>query len=99
MHLQTHLSSKNATPEQLSQWQFYGAICELTLGRPEQAVSFLVEVLQTPTSPYLEEARWYLAMSQLKRDEVAVAKSILARIAREGTSRKGEAGEVLREMK
>lgn len=93
--LQGHLASQNTSDEKWSRWQFYAAICELSLDRPEQAVGFLVKVLQTPTSSFLEDAQWYLAMSQLKRGETEVAEAIFARIAREGEKWKDKAGEVV----
>lgn len=61
-------------------FQFYEAMSLLSANNATDAISKFENILATPNSPFLEQTRWYLALSYLKAGNKEKAISLLADI-------------------
>lgn len=59
---------------------FYGGVSALLAGRHEDGVARLQKVIAAGDTPYLEEARFYLAKAYLQRGDVEAAERELERV-------------------
>lgn len=63
---------------------FYLGVSALAVNEPEQAVQSLTRVITSPGSPYLEEARWYLAKSYFRLGRIEEGREQLEAIRAAG---------------
>ncbi|MFN7986693.1 MAG: tetratricopeptide repeat protein [Thermoanaerobaculia bacterium] len=70
---------------------FYRGGCALLAGDPAEAAESLERVVALGDTPYLEEARFYLAKARLAKGDAPGARNELLRIAREDGRRRAEA--------
>jgi hypothetical protein len=60
--------------------RYYGGICFLLAGQAEAGASALAQAIAKGDTPYLEEARFYLAKAMLARKDAAGARDELRRV-------------------
>jgi tetratricopeptide (TPR) repeat protein len=74
---------------------FYRGACALLAGDAAEAVESLERVVSLGETPYLDEARFYLAKARLARGEVPAAREELDRVAGSESRRREEARRLL----
>ena len=77
---------------------FFLGICSLLTGEPEAAIAQLRRTIALGESPYLEEARFYLAKAYLRRGELQAAESELRKTVQLRGDREKEARELLQNV-
>ena len=77
--------------------QFYEAVSLLELGKMSEALPKLQNVAQTDNFPLQNDAKWYLALSQLKLNNTVAAKNLLKELSTVATY-KTKAEKVLKSL-
>jgi hypothetical protein len=77
---------------------FYGAICCYNLGKYKAAIRSFEEILKDPHSAFGEEAKWNLALTQLKTGERGKAAELLSSIVSDKGFYAKKAGEKLKSL-
>lgn len=62
---------------------FYQANALLKLGRIEEAIQLLQEIIENDNTDYLAPAKWNLALAYLAKEDIESAKPLLAELANE----------------
>ncbi|MDN5200704.1 tetratricopeptide repeat protein [Fulvivirgaceae bacterium BMA10] len=77
---------------------FYQGICELELGKTDDAIEHFNTIINEGDSVYLNSAKWYLALSYLKADRKQEAIKTLEDIKDSGSSYAAKAILILEEL-
>lgn len=75
---------------------FYSAVCFYNIGKYDRTIKNLEAVLKSPNNTFHPEAKWNLALSNLKIGEKSKAKQLLVEIANEKGFYSKRAGEKLK---
>jgi tetratricopeptide (TPR) repeat protein len=78
--------------------RFFLGICHLMLGQDNAAVDRLRATIALGDSPYLEDARLYLAKAYLRQRNLGAAETQLKRLIQLGGSESGEARQLLTQV-
>lgn len=77
-----------------TQAQFYAGLSQFELRQPGKAISYFQATIDNSNSPYISQAKWYMALAYLKQDNKSEAKKWL----RELTSANGRLGNDARKI-
>lgn len=84
-------------PENIA-FRFYQALSELSSNNPDQAITILSELLESPDHLFAEQSRWYLALAYLQKGDREAATAQLQAIL-PGGYKYSEAQVLLRRVK
>jgi len=92
-NIELHLKKNPQDSEAL----FYIGIAKLKLGKTKEAIAIFKPISEGRSS-YSNDARWQLALSYLKIDEIEKSREILKQIPTENSSKSAKAGRLLKEL-
>lgn len=78
--------------------RFYGGACALLLGGTAEAIEELKKVVALGDTPYLEEARFYLARALLESGDLPAAREELKRVVEQDGGRREAARQLLERL-
>jgi len=58
-------------------YRFFQANAFLATHQTDQAITILTQIIQNKQSPYLDDAKWYLALAYLRKNQLSSAKPLL----------------------
>ena len=82
-----------------TQARFYLGACELHTGAVDEAATNLQRVVAAGESPYLEDARWFLAQTHVKQGDLEAARQELERVIALNGDRREAARRLLSELR
>ena len=82
-----------------TQARFYLGACELHTGATNEAATSLQRVIAAGESPYLEDARWFLAQARVKQGDLEAARQELERVIALNGDRREAARRLLDELR
>ena len=82
-----------------TQARFYLGACELHTGAVSEAATNLQSVVAAGESPYLEDARWFLAQARVRQGDLEAARQELERVVALNGDRREAARRLLSELR
>lgn len=79
-------------------YRFYQSIVQLATDRNTDAILNLSQIVETPKTPFLPQAEWYLALAYLKIGADEAAKPLLEKLATQDDGFKSKRSKVILEI-
>lgn len=77
---------------------FYGGVCYFNNGNPDKALDYFTRVISSNNGSFYEEAKWYKALTYLKKHDKETAQKLLKEIVASNGFYKDQAKEKLKEF-
>jgi hypothetical protein len=77
---------------------FYGGVCYFNSGNTDKAIDYFTRVMSSANGSFFEEAKWYKALTYLKKRDTDMARKLLAEIVADNGFYKEQAKEKLKSL-